>query len=207
MTTAAPHPRVLLIGGTSHTGKSTLAQSLASTLGWRYITTDLLARHPGRPWKTAPETVPQHVAEHYLTLSVNELIADVLRHYRDNVWPIAKAFVMLHVNDPAQGGLVMEGSALWPESVVSLDLDRIAAVWLTAGDDLFEARIYHESRYQDKTGREQTLIDKFLARTLAYNTRMMEAVNRLGLSSIDLDTTSSQEDLAGRCLSLLQRQK
>ena len=40
--------RVILIGGSSHVGKSTLAQSLASKLGWRYISTDSLARHPGQ---------------------------------------------------------------------------------------------------------------------------------------------------------------
>ena len=72
-------PRVVLIGGTSHVGKSTLSESLAARLGWTRISTDTLARHPGRPWKPAPEKVPDHVAEHYLSLSVNELIEDVPR--------------------------------------------------------------------------------------------------------------------------------
>ena len=199
----APKIRVLLIGGTSHVGKSTLAQSLASTLGWRYLSTDSLARHPGRPWKTRPETVPPHVAEHYLTLSVDELIADVLRHYRDNVWPIVEAFVRLHVIDPTQSGLVMEGSALWPESVVSLDQDTIAAVWLTASDDLLTTRIHDASRYAEKTGNERRMVSKFVQRTLAYNALMIAATNRLGLPSIDLETTSSLQDLADRCLALL----
>ncbi len=39
----------ILIGGTSHAGKSTLAQSLAAKLGWNYLSTDKLARHPGKP--------------------------------------------------------------------------------------------------------------------------------------------------------------
>jgi 2-phosphoglycerate kinase len=42
--------RVILIGGSSHVGKSTLGQSLAAKLGWSYCSTDKLARHPGRPW-------------------------------------------------------------------------------------------------------------------------------------------------------------
>ncbi|MEL7245323.1 MAG: 2-phosphoglycerate kinase, partial [Cyanobacteria bacterium J06573_2] len=42
--------RIILIGGSSHVGKSTLAQSLANKLNWNYISTDKLARHPGRPW-------------------------------------------------------------------------------------------------------------------------------------------------------------
>src|SRR5687767_6850308 len=91
--------RVILIGGSSHVGKSTLAQSLASELGWSYRSTDKLAKHPGRPWRTPPKTVPEHVAEHYLTLSVEELIADVIRHYRDNVWPLVEDIVTSHATN------------------------------------------------------------------------------------------------------------
>ncbi len=50
--------RVILIGGSSNVGKSILAQSLALKLGWSHISTDSLARHPGRPWKAEPKTVP-----------------------------------------------------------------------------------------------------------------------------------------------------
>jgi cytidylate kinase len=54
--------RLLLIGGSSHLGKTTLAQSLASYLGWNYCSTDKLARHPGRPWQVNSKEIPQHVA-------------------------------------------------------------------------------------------------------------------------------------------------
>ena len=42
--------RVILIGGSSHTGKSTAAREIAGRLGWSHLSTDSLARHPGRPW-------------------------------------------------------------------------------------------------------------------------------------------------------------
>ena len=106
--------RVVLIGGTSHVGKSTLAESLAARLGWTRISTDSLARHPGRPWKPKGEEVPDHVAEHYLSLSVDELLEDVLRHYRAVVWPKVEAIVASRLNDSCETGLVLEGSALWP---------------------------------------------------------------------------------------------
>jgi 2-phosphoglycerate kinase len=41
--------RVLLIGGTSNVGKSTVAQAVAKKLGFEVLSTDKLARHPGRP--------------------------------------------------------------------------------------------------------------------------------------------------------------
>ena len=47
--------RVVLIGGSSHVGKSTLSEALAARMGWERLSTDSLALHPGRPWKPAPE--------------------------------------------------------------------------------------------------------------------------------------------------------
>ena len=146
-----PDLKVILIGGTSHVGKSAVSESLAARLGWAHVSTDSLARHPGRPWKPAPEKVPVHVAEHYLSLSVDELIEDVLRHYRVNVWPKVEEIVASHSNDTATTGIVLEGSALWPEFATSLDLDRTAAVWLTASEEVLSQRIHDGSGYRSKS--------------------------------------------------------
>ena len=184
--------RVVLTGGSSHVGKSSLAESLAANMGWTHISTDSLARHPGRPWKPHPEKVPDDVAEHYLSLSVNELITDVLRHYRVNVWPRVEAIVASHIDKTSTARIVLEGSALWPEFVTSLDFDRIAALWLTASEEVFRQRIRHGSMYHSKSLRERTMVNKFLARTLAYDSQMVEVVNRHGLTLIDV----SRSDLA-----------
>src|SRR5690606_41363789 len=70
--------RVVLIGGTSHAGKSTAARAVADRLGFECRTTDRLARHPGRPWRTPVGEVPPHVAEHYRALAVDARIASGL---------------------------------------------------------------------------------------------------------------------------------
>ena len=194
--------RVILIGGSSHVGKSTLAQSLGSILGWSYISTDSLARHSGRPWRKKPETVSEHVAQHYLSLSVEDLFVDVLRHYR-SMWPDIETMVTSHATDPSTERLILEGSALWPESVATLDLDKIAAIWLTAGTELFETRIHNESRFEEAAGRGKKMIQKFLERTQLYNERMMDAVNRLGLVSMDVEAISSLEELSDKYLELI----
>jgi len=195
--------RVIIIGGSSHVGKSTLAQSLASQLGWSHISTDSLARHPGRPWQSKPKTVPKHVADHYLSLSADELITDVLRHYRDNVWRLIKDIVTSHATDLSTDKLIMEGSAILPELVMTLNLDNVAAIWLTASNELFEQRIFTASQYEAKSPREKEMVAKFLERTHLYNERMMEAVNRLGLVSMDIESTSSLDELCDTCLELL----
>ena len=193
--------RVILIGGSSHAGKSTLAQALANRLGWQYICTDTLARHPGRPWQAKPQTVPAHVAEHYLSLPVEELLADVLRHYK-NLWPRIEALITTHATDPSTERLVLEGSALWPESVATLDVEGVTAVFLTTSNTFFQTRIYNESSYAEATKQGQAMIEKFLARTQLYNKRMMTAVTHLNLPYLNIEQSLSIEKLLFTCLEL-----
>ena len=193
---------MILIGGSSHVGKSQLAKSVATTLGWALVSTDSLARHPGRPWKTPPELVSEDVAAHYLDLSVDELIEDVLNHYRVNVWPKVETIIDSRMSNASDIGVVIEGSALWPRFASGLDFNNIAAVWLTASDDLFRQRIHAGSKFNLKATREQRMVDKFLERSLAYNTRMVEAVNQLGFDLLDV-RHSGVPELTGRCLSTL----
>ncbi|NJN82985.1 MAG: 2-phosphoglycerate kinase [Caldilineaceae bacterium] len=192
--------RVFLIGGSSHVGKTTLAKSLASSLGWRCISTDSLARHPGRPWKTAPEVVPAHVSEHYRSLAVDELLADVLLHYRRNVWPQVEGLIETQLADGATDGLIIEGSALWPEWVTTLNSGCVGSLWLTVNSHQFAIRIYAESDYAQCAPSEQALIDAFLARTLAYDARMRMALHRLGLEALYVDPESTAESLSELCL-------
>ncbi|MDE2822507.1 MAG: AAA family ATPase [Chloroflexota bacterium] len=192
--------RVILIGGSSHAGKSTVSETLAATLGWTSLSTDRLAAHPGRPWRRTPgDKVMDIVAEHYLNLSVDELMEDVLRHYWANVWPKVEELIVSYVGDTSVNGLVLEGSALWPEFPTRLDFNRVGALWLTASEETFRQRIYANSRYSTKSGRNREMVDKFLQRTVAYNTRMVEVVNRLGFNLVDV-MDSDATDLAERCL-------
>ncbi len=198
-----PNTRVILIGGSSHSGKSALSESIAATLGWNRISTDTLARHPGRPWRPEPEKVPDHVAEHYLSLSVDELIKDVLHHYMVNVWPKVEEIVASHINDPSRDGLIIEGSALWPELVATLNRDNIAALWLTASEEVFRQRIRNESLYHSKSLRGRRMIDKFLERTLVYNAQMIEIANQHGFILVDVQQSNLAE-LTQRCVSILR---
>lgn len=197
-------PRVILIGGTSHAGKSTLAQTLAVKLGWECRSTDKLARHPGRPWAMPPKVVPEHVAAHYLSLGVDELMADVLRHYRANVWPQVEKLVADQTGNAAAAGLVMEGSALWPEWVAKVKSDRVAAIWLTANDEFLAQRIRRDSDYEAKAGVERAMIDKFIGRTLRYNTEMMELVERLDLVALEAGRGTDAAALTEQCLTMLR---
>jgi len=187
--------RVALLGGTSHAGKSTTARAVAASLGWEAISTDSLARHPGRPWPTPTWVVPAHVAEHYRTLAPDALIASVLTHYR-GMWPMVRELIETRASDPSAAPLVLEGSALWPDLVAELDLPAVRAVWLTADDALIDARIRRESRHDEATPAGRQLIESFAARSRLYNAMMLERVRRLRLPLVEVTAAMSTEDVA-----------
>ncbi|MFE5239499.1 MULTISPECIES: AAA family ATPase [unclassified Streptomyces] len=191
---------MVLIGGTSNVGKSTVAQVVAEKCGFECLSTDALARHPGRPWRTPDREVPAHVAEHYGSLTVDELMTSVLDHY-GRLWPRIEELITAHAaEDGGSTGLVLEGSALWPVSVARLRVPHTAAVWLTADDSLVRARVHAAGRYDAATDGEKVLMDKFLARTERYQTLMIEAIDRLGMDRIDVGRGRSAAELADTVL-------
>jgi 2-phosphoglycerate kinase len=197
VTKSIDRTRVIIIGGSSHVGKSTLGRSLSTKLGWNYLSTDTLARHPGRPWvSTKVKSIPEHVAQHYQTLSVEALVLDVLEHYQNNVLPQVEVMLHAHICDLSRISLVVEGSALWPKFVANLvNENSVKAIWLTASDRLFQSRIFAESNFDNVSKDRQYLIQKFLARTLLYDRLMREELERLGFISIDVESLSIADEL------------
>ncbi|MFG2129357.1 hypothetical protein ACGFNV_16385 [Streptomyces sp. NPDC048751] len=172
---------VVLIGGTSNVGKSTVGQVVAERLQFAYRSTDRLARHPGRPWRTPDRDVPPHVAEHYASLTVDELIASVLDHY-ERLWPRVEELIRAHATGP---GLVLEGSALLPARVTRLEAAHTAAVWLTADDTVVRDRVRAAGHYAEATPAERLLMDKFLARAARFQEIIRVDVDELGLARVD----------------------
>ena len=194
--------KVALIGGTSHSGKSTTARAVAARLGGEAVSTDSLARHPGRPWPTPTWVMPDHVAEHYRTLTTDALIASVLVHYA-RMWPMVRDKIETRVADEHALPLVLEGSALWPELVAELDLPGVRAVWLTADDDLLDVRIRVESRHGEAEPAGRQLIESFAARTRLYKAAMLAHVRRLGLPLVEVTAAMSPDDVSAAVLAAL----
>jgi shikimate kinase len=184
--------RVLLIGGTSHVGKSTLAQALAAELGGEHVSTDSLARHPGRPWATSSGPFPEHLRTYYLSLSVDQLTAEQLRHYQ-RLWPRIEAMAAARAADTDARRLILEGSGVLPQHAAALK--NAAAVWLTASPDVLRDRIYSASRLDELAPEEKAIVEKFLGRTKQYDQLVLSAVTSLGLASIDTSTAPSTAEL------------
>ena len=155
-----------------------------------------------RRWKTPVRAVPPHVAEHYLSLTVDELLEDVLRHYR-GLWPGIRDRILSRAADASSRGLVIEGSALWPDTVAGFSHPAVAAVWLTAGEEYLRKRIHTTSGFHDALPVEKTLIEKFVDRSVAYNARMMSVVCASSLLSLNVEEHPSLDSLCSACLELI----
>lgn len=198
---AAPPCPIALIGGSSHLGKSTTAAIVAARLGGEARSTDHLARHPGRPWPAGGVPVRPHVAQHYSTLPLDELIASVLAHYRQTVWPLVQA--LLAERDAAAPPLVLEGSALLPDLVAALGAPTVRAVWLVAEPGLIKARIRRESRYATADTAGRALIDAFLARSLRFDALVRDEARRLGLHVLEIGADTSEDAAATAVMRVL----
>jgi 2-phosphoglycerate kinase len=131
-----------LIGGSSHVGKSTLANKLAAALRRDLISTDSLGRHPGRPW---PSVLPQ-VAAYYTSLS-DDTLHWFLKVHHENMWPQIRQVVEDY--RLASKPFVLEGAALRPEYVAQLDTGLVTAIHLYGDADFLRDRMMKRSGYQN----------------------------------------------------------
>lgn len=169
----------LLIGGSSHCGKSTLARAIGGALSWTVQSTDELARHPGRPWLD----IPAPVAEFYETLS-DESIYWFLRVHHSNMWPLLTH--VIEAGRAGHAGFVFEGSALRPERIATVRTDEILALCLCAAPDFLVERIKRESGYNGHDERVRRLIDAFITRSLRDNDEIMAAARQHDVWLVDV---------------------
>ncbi len=190
--------RAILIGGTSHAGKSSTAAELAQILDGTHVSTDSLARHPGRPWSTPERTIPTHVPKYYREHTVDELIKDVLKHYR-SVWPQVEELVIEH-SKQAEPRLILEGSALLPELVAEAANLGADTCWLTASPELIEDRILKSSNFERARVQEKEPISRFVARAQAFNDHVISMVDRHGLRRFEVCDNLSISEIVSNIL-------
>jgi 2-phosphoglycerate kinase len=190
-------------------GKSSVARSIASRLGYGCTSTDDI----GLAIKTVTtaETHPRSHAmdgidyrEYYISRTVDELLTDGMGMHEE-MWPGIEASIRAHADWSYP--IVYEGWAMWPERVSELlgDLDNVAALWLTAGNDLLEDRVRKTGRFYAGASDQEMMIQKYLPRNIEYNHRMMEVVERRGLQYVEVTSLTPIEEIADSCFALLSK--
>lgn len=180
--------QAILIGGTSHVGKSTLADRLAERLGWAQLSTDGLGRHPGRPWQDAPAPV----LEFYERLSP-ETIHWFLGVHHENMWRQLRP--MIEAERAAGRPFVLEGAALRPAFVAPLLTTQVFGVLLHAPDAFLVERMRSAAAYETRGAAERVPIDAFIDRSLRENAALLAEAQEVGLRVVDASDAQAVADL------------
>ncbi len=195
--------RVILVGGSSNVGKSVAAEALAKRLGWRCVSTDSLAKHPGRPWPQNKKAVPDHVSEHYVSLKADELLESVVLHHR-RMSPLVAEFIWAVVKNAGAEKVVLEGAALWPFITAGHHLKEVGAIWLTASPETIRSRIHQSSGYVNADPRSRAIISKFLERTLMFDRKTTQLVMEHGCKVLEADEYPGTQELVNDIVSNLR---
>lgn len=190
-----PPAAAVLIGGTSHVGKSTCAARLGAALHWPVIATDKLGRHPGRPWTG----VPPHVSEFYLSLS-DDAVHWFQKVHHHNMRPAIREALR---RAESGGPFILEGSALRPGYRADWTVLPAVAVCLYAEDDAVRERILFESDYARQPEPIQRATHKFITRSVRENRALAEEAKQNGVQLIDTTDVGGADRAADHILSML----
>lgn len=197
------YPKVMFIGGAPMVGKTTIASIIASRLQYSTISTDDVgaaitavtesASHPAFHYMGN-----QDYREYYIASNKDELIRDI-NNQHEALWPGLLALFQIHSTWGTAA--IIEGWALRPSYVAQLCGD-ISGMFLLSDDALIEKRIRADD-FSKGASDEETMIQRYLERSLWYNAQLRDQVTRRGLNAISISLDMEPEDIADECMRLL----
>jgi hypothetical protein len=193
---------VYWIGGGSGAGKSTIARRLAARHGLRlYATDDVMADHATR---STPEDSPflrEFAAMDMDQRWVNRSPETMLETFH---WFQGEGFGLI-IDDlrrlPAEPGVIAEGFRLLPHLVKPLLAVPGHAVWLLPTPAFRRAAFDSRGSMREiarKTSDPDRALGNLLERDQMFTERLYSETKRLQLNVIKVDTSTTEDDLAGQ---------
>jgi hypothetical protein len=194
---------VYWVGGGSGAGKSTVARRLAVQHGLSlYGTDEAMAGHGRRinpgdsPFMMA--FVAMDMDERWVNRS-SELMLDTFHWFRGEGFDLIVEDLLALPKEPP---VIAEGFRLLPQFVQPLLSTPTRAVWLLPTPDL--RRVAFESRrpsgapwaFVDQTSDPDRALRNLLERDRMFTDGLVDEAKRLGLHTIDVDASMSEDDVA-----------
>jgi 2-phosphoglycerate kinase len=194
---------VYWIGGGSAAGKSTIARRIAAEQGFSvYATDDLMADHAGRTTREDCPLLHQFIKMDMDERWVNRSPKTMLETFH---WFQGEAFDFI-IQDllrlPLEAGVIVEGFRLLPHLVKPLLSVPVHAVWLLPTPDFRRAVVERRGGlawgFLARTSDPVRALRNLLERDRMFTEILREETARLGLHAIEVDTSTSEEDLTQR---------
>ena len=191
-------PRVILVGGAPMSGKSTVARIMAAQLGFSVIATDDLgaAARGVTGAAVAPDLFAARAEDHreyYVSHSVAELLEHAQRSHRA-LWPAIKSVIHEHATWASPS--IIEGWALLPDLVATLDLSGVAPVWIEVPDTVLEARVRANTAFYAGASNPNLMIKRFTARSVEFGRELRVQISGLQLPLVRLSGAETPEETA-----------
>jgi 2-phosphoglycerate kinase len=198
-------PKVILIGGAPMSGKTTLARKLAAQLEYACLSTDDLgeAIRAITSKGVRPELHPMagcDYREYYIRHTVETLINHVEQQHLAS-WPAVEAVIRAHAGWAHP--IVIEGWNLHPPWIERLNLSNVVSIWLLADERVLDRRIRAMEDFHRGASDPETMIQRFLQRSLWYGSRLRESLRQSKMASLTVTTDSTPETLCKQCLTLV----
>lgn len=195
------YPKVILIGGTPFSGKTTIARKIASVLEYSCISTDDI----GAAIKAIiPEYSPMteiDYREYYIKHNVSELIEHTEKLHQ-KLWPAIENVIKAHSlwSNP----IVVEGWALRPEKVLNLEYNNVKSIWFLADEKLLEERVKKDKDFYLGASDEGKMITHYLQRSFHTNKEIenFSKVNKIDV--IKISKCESSDFILKKCLKKLE---
>jgi 2-phosphoglycerate kinase len=194
---------VYWIGGGSGSGKSTVARRIAAQHGLRlYVTDDVMADHARRSSHEDCPLLHTFLAMDMDERWVNRTPETMIETFH---WFRGEGFNFI-IEDllrlPREPGVIVEGFRLLPRLVKPLLAASGRAVWLLPTPDFRQAVVKSRGGaawgFLAKTSDPGRALRNLLERDRMFTDLVREETARLGLRAIEVDTTTTEDELAGR---------
>jgi 2-phosphoglycerate kinase len=194
---------VYWIGGGSCAGKSTIARRIAVQHGFRvYATDDVMADHARRSTNEECPLLHMFMAMDMDERWVNRNPKTLLETFH---WFQGEGFNMI-IEDllrlPREPRVIVEGFRLLPRLVKPLLSVPASAVWLLPTPDFRQAVVGSRggsaSGFLARTSDPESALLNLLERDRMFTDILREETSRLELPAIEVDATTTEDDIAGR---------
>jgi len=162
--------KVIIIGGSPMSGKTTLAIKLAARYEYNCISTDDI----GEILQTMADINPikdLDYREYYIKKSIEDLCLDAWE-YHQKIWPAVKRLVKIH----SEWGtpIIIEGWALYPSLVNEFKSQNVKNIWLICDQNVLDYRLNANREFYQGASNEDVVKEKFLQRSIWHNKKLFD---------------------------------
>lgn len=167
--------KVILVGGSPMSGKTTLAVKLASKYEYSCISTDDI----GEIISTVSNVNPMRdydYREYYVSKSIEDLINETSL-YHLKLWLPIKHLIEIH--STWSNPIIIEGWALYPKLVETVKTDNIKTIWLVSDETVLEQRLRSPKKFYIGSLNEEKMLTNYLGRSIWHNKTIKKQVDEL----------------------------